>query len=167
MRIFSTAFVAEKNKLEGAGVWTHLVEVYVGVGSVGYFASHTETVTWNSQAYMPVPMRISAEEQSSDGSLPQISIDVSNPAGRVYQMAKQNDLALRPVIVRLVNLNLTNSGDDARVKMKILGTTFAEEIGKFTLGFGFNFDAEGPKRIYNRRDHDCVPIQFRNYAIVG
>ena len=166
MRIFSTEFIAEKNKLDGDGTWTHLVELSVNVNTTAYMVTATHTVTWNSQIYVPVPMRISAEEQSSDGSLPQVIVDVANPVGVVYKAAKDNDLTLRQVMIRLVNLNLTNSGDDARIKMKILGTTFADEVGRFSLGFGFNFDAEGPKRIYNRRDHDCVPIQFRNYAIL-
>ena len=167
MRAFSSAFIAEKNKSEAAGVWTHLVEVQLSVNTTVYFVSHPETVTWNGATYNPMPMRVSAEEQSADGSLPQMTIDVSNPAGQIYRVAKENDLSLKTVIVRAVNLSVTNSGDDARVKMKILGTAFAEESARFTLGFGFNFDAEGPKRVYNRRDHNAVPINFRNYAIVG
>lgn len=167
MRAFSTQFIQEKNKSEAAGVWAHLIELQISVNTTVYFVSHAETSTWNNQIYNPMPMRISAEEQNADGSLPQLSIDVSNPAGAIYKAAKENDLSLKQVIVRLVNLNLTNSGDDARLKMKILGTAFADESARFTLGWGFNFDAEGPKRIYNRRDHGCVPINFRNYAVIG
>ena len=166
MREFSSAFLEAKNRLEGTDVWTHLVEVSISVNTTVYFVSHVETSTWNNQVYIPMPMRISTEENAADGSLPQMTIDVSNPAGAIYKAAKDNDLTLRTVIIRKVNLSLTSSGDDARIKMKIVGTAFAEEVGRFTLGFGFNFDAEGPKRIYNRRDHDCVPIQFRNYAVI-
>lgn len=167
MRAFSTAFIAEKNKLEGAGAWVHLVEITLNANTTAYFVSHAETATWNSQIYLPCPMQISAEEQSADGSLPQMTIDVSNPAGAIYRAAKENDLSLKSVTIRMVNLNLTNSGDDARTKMKILGSAFSDEVARFTLGFAFNFDAEGPKRIYNRRDHPCIPINFRNYAVVG
>lgn len=167
MKLFSTDFIAEKNKLEGAGVWTHLVEVSINVNTTAYFTTHPETSVWNNTTYAPVPMRISAEEQNADGSLPQMTIDISNPAGMVYRAAKENDLSLRPVTIRLVNLNLTSSGDDARIRLKIIGSAFADNIGRFTLGFGFNFDVEGPKRVYNRRNHNCVPISFRNYAIIG
>lgn len=167
MRQFSTAFIAEKNKLEGAGVWTHLAEIQFNANTTVFFASHPETVTWNSNVYMPVPMRISAEEQSADGSLPQVTVDVSNPAGAIYTAAKNNDLTLKTTTLRLVNLNLPSSGDDARVTMKIIGTVFAEEVARFVLGFGFNFEVEGPKRTYNRRDHPSIPIAFRNYAVIG
>jgi hypothetical protein len=167
MREFSSAFIAEKNKRQGGGAWAHLVEVELNVNTTAYFVSNTDTATWNSNVYIPLPMRISAEEQTGDGSLPQMTIDVSNPGGLIYKAAKDNDLSLKQVTIRLVNLNLTSSGDDARVQMKILGTTFAEEIGRFTLGFGFNYDADGPKRVYNRIDHNCIPVAMRQYAIIG
>lgn len=167
MRAFSTEFIQEKNRLEGGNAWAHLVEVTLNANTTAYFVSATETATWNGRAYLPIPMRLSPEEIGVDGSLPQMTIDMSNAMGAVYRAAKENDLSLKTVIVRFVNLGLPNSGDDARLKMKILGAAFTDEVAKFQLGFGFNFDAEGPKRVYNRKEHNCVPIQFRNYAIIG
>jgi hypothetical protein len=116
---------------------------------------------------MPVGMRISAEEQSGDGSLPRMQIDVANPVGSVFKFARENNLVLRDVTIRLINTSLTSSGDDTRVKMQILGSAFVEEQATFTLGFKFNFDAEGPLRVYNRRDHPMIPVNFRNYAILS
>jgi len=129
--------------------------------------THPETLTWNGNTYIVVPMRISAEEQNADGSLPRMQIDVANPQGSVFKFARDNNLVLRDVTVRLINTSLTTSGNDTRVKMQILGSAFADESASFTLGFNFNFDAEGPLRIYNRRDHPMIPINFRNYAILS
>lgn len=167
MRQLSSQYIAEKNKLEGGTPWAHLVELSINVNTTAYLTSHAETLTWNNNIYMPIGMQISAEEQSADGSLPRMQIDVANPVGSVYKIARDNNLVLRDVTIRLINTMLTSSGDDTRVKMQILGSAFAEEIAVFTLGFKFNFDAEGPLRVYNRRDHPSMPINFRHYAILS
>lgn len=167
MRQLSTAFIEAKNKLEGGNPWAQLVELSINANTTAYFTSHPETLTWNSNVYMPIPMRISAEEQRADGSLPRIQIDVANPVGAVFTFVRRNDIVLRDVIIRLINTQLTNSGDDTRIKMQVLGTAFVDEQASFTLGHNFNFDAEGPLRVYNRRDHPMMPINFRSYAILS
>lgn len=167
MRQLSSNYIREKNRLEGGNPWAHLVEVSLNVNTTAYLTSHPETLTWNSNIYMPVPMQISAEEQAADGSLPRMQIDVANPLGSVYKFARENNLILRDTTIRLVNTLLTSSGDDTRVKMQILGAAFVEEVASFTLGFKFTFDAEGPLRVYNRRDHPSMPINFRHYAILS
>lgn len=167
MRQLSSSYIREKNRLEGGTPWAHVVELSLNVNTTVFVTSHPETLTWNSNIYIPVPLRISAEEQSSDGSLPRVQIDVANPAGSVFKYARDNDLVLRDVTIRLINTQLTSSGDDTRCKMQILGTAFVDETASFTLGFNFNFDAEGPLRTYNRRDHPSIPINFRNYAVLA
>lgn len=167
MRQLSSNFIREKNRLGEGSPWAHLVEVSLNVNTTAYLTTHPETLTWNNNTYMPVGMRISAEEQSGDGSLPRMQIDVANPVGSVFKFARENNLVLRDVTIRLINTSLTSSGDDTRVKMQILGSAFVEEQATFTLGFKFNFDAEGPLRVYNRRDHPMIPVNFRNYAILS
>lgn len=167
MRQLSSAYITEKNRLEGKNAWAHLVEVTLNVNTTAYMTTHAETLVWNSRTYAPVPMRIGAEEQSSDGSLPSIRIDVANPGGSAFKFAKENNLVLKDVTIRLINVVLTSSGDDTRCTMQILGSAFVDEAAAFTLGFRFNFDAEGPLRVYNRRDHPMLPANFRNYAVLA
>lgn len=166
MRTFSSSFVSELNRLEGTRAWAHVVEISVSANSTAYFTTSPDTHVWNSNTYRPIPMSIGEEEQSADGSLPRLFVDVSNYAGQAFAFAKDNDLSLRDVTVRLVNLSFPNSGDDARITMQILGAVFYNEAARFNLGFDFNFDAEGPRNTWNRRDHPSIPISFRTYALV-
>ena len=142
------------------------MEIEINANSTAYFCTSPETITWNSRTYAPVPMQISEEEQATDMSLPQLFVDVSNFGGQAFRFAKDNDLALNDVWIRMVNLTLTQSGADARIKLQILGSAFTDEVGRFTLGFGFNFDVDGPRRSYNRRDFPSIPFEFSKYVII-
>ena len=145
----------------------HLVEIEINASSTAFFTSHPDTLTWNNQVYAPVPMRIGEEEIASDMSLPRLYVDVSNYAGQAYQFAKDNDLSLNDVTIRLVNLSLTSSGEDVRVKLQIIGSAFSNDAGRFSLGFGFSFDVDGPRRTFNTRDFPSMPTgDFARYVIV-
>ncbi len=112
-------------------------------------------------------MTIGAEEQNSTGSLPKLVIGVSNFAGQAFRFAKENDLSTNEVTVRLVNTQLLQAGEDARVRMRILGFTFADDQARFDLGLPFDFNSEGPTRTYNRRDFPSIPFRFENYALIN
>ena len=111
-------------------------------------------------------MRIGPEEVRADMSMPRMSIDVSNYGGQAYRFAKDNDLSLNDVTIRLVNLALTTSGNDARTTMQILGAAFEGDAGRFELGLAFTHDMEGPRRTWNRRDHPEIPFTFDRWVIV-
>lgn len=111
-------------------------------------------------------MVIGAVEQQATGQLPSMTVDVWNFQGMAFQFAKDNDLSLNDVVVRLVNLSLTTSGAEDSIRLQILGSAFTDEVGRFTLGHDFNYDAEGPRRTYNRRDFRSIPFNFRQFAIL-
>ena len=116
--------------------------------------------------YIPVPMHIGEISMAGGAELPQLGIDVSNFQGMAFRFAKDNDLALNDVIIRLLNTTLTNSGADDSVKMQILGAVFMNEVGRFILGRNFSYDGMGPRRIYNRTDFPSIPHNFRRFAVV-
>lgn len=164
---FTTDFIVEKNKLESEGKWVHLVEVVINANTTGYFTSYTDTLTYSGTTYAVLPMRISEEEQTTDGSLPSINVDISNLGGTVFDAIKNNDMILNNVTLRLINTNYLTGGDESQINMQILGAAFSEEAARFNLGFGFNVSAEGPIGTYNRRDHPSIPFSFRNFAILS
>ena len=166
MRQFTTSFTVAKNRLEGTRAWAHLVELTVNVNTTAYFTSHPETLTHNGNTYMPVPMAIGEYEQTGGGELPQLSIDVFNYQGMAFRFAKDNDLTLNNVTVRLVNVSLTNSGAEDFVTLNILGSAFTGEVGRFMLGYNFNYDAQGPRRTWNRNQFPSIPYGMRHFAIV-
>lgn len=111
-------------------------------------------------------MIIGPIETQATGQLPTMTVDVWNFQGMAFQFAKDNDLSLNDVTIRVVNLSLVSSGAEDNIKLQILGSAFTEEVGRFTLGHDFNYDAEGPCRIFNRRDFPSIPLSFRSYAIL-
>jgi len=167
MREFSSSFIEQKNQLEGRRVYAQLVEIEVNANSIAYFTSHPDTLTWNTKTYRPIPMRLSADEQTADGTMARLTIEVSNFGGEAFRFAKDNELSLNDVWIRFINTELTTSGNDRRIKLQIMGAAFAEEVGQFTLGPSTSYDAEGPLRVYNRRDHPGIPANFRNYFVIG
>jgi len=166
MRTLTSSYIALKNQLEGETVWAHLLDIEVNPSTTARFTSHPETLTFNGQTYMPVPFTIGVEEQTLGNELPQLMVNVSNFQGMALRFAKDNDLSLRNVTVRLVNTTLTASGDDARTRLQILGSIFANEVATFMLGHNFNFDAEGPIRSFNRRDFPSIPFEQRRFSIL-
>ncbi len=166
MITFTTSFLALKNLMEGRGVWAHLIEIEVNANTTAYFTSHAETITWNNNVYAAVPLQIGVEDQIADGSLPQVTVDVSNVGGAAYRFAKDNDLSLNDVTIRFINTTLTGSGDDKRIRMQIIGAGFTQEVARFTLAQAVTFDSEGPKRTWNRRDHPSIPFNFRQFGVI-
>jgi len=99
--------------------------------------------------------------------MPRLAIDVSNFGGQAYRFAKDNDLSLNNVTIRLVNLALPSSGDDARITLQILGSAFEGDAGRFDLGLAFTHDMEGPRRTYNRRDFPEIPYTFNRWHVIN
>lgn len=164
MRTLTSSFIILKNRTEGERPWAHLVEIEINANTTAFFTSHPETVTWNSQNYMPVPMRIGTEEQGTDGELPRLTVDVSNFQGMAYRFAKDNDLSLNDVVIRRVNVSLTSSGDQDFQRYQILGTVFSNGIGQFMLGPQMNYDSMGPRNTWNRRQHPGIPFNLRKFG---
>ena len=109
---------------------------------------------------------IGEEVLSSDGELPRLTIGVANYKGQAFRFAKDNDLSLNNVTIKLVNVSLTNSGDWDAITMQVLGAVFSNEVGRFTLGWNFNYESTGPRRTWNRRDHPSIPFNWRRFAAI-
>ena len=166
MRELTTAFIAEKNKFETNGAWCILVELEVNANTTAYMTTHPETFTWANRVYRPIPMQIGTETINSDGSLPSLNVDCSNVGGEAFRFAKDNDLSLNDVMLRMVNTTLTTSGADARCKLQITGMFFNEEVARFNLALPINTEISGPKRVYDRSTFKSIPFGYKGYAII-
>jgi hypothetical protein len=164
MRTFTTSYIALLNQLEGQ-TWAFTLDLTVNVNSVAYFTSHPETLSSAGNIYRPVPFVLGSDDQPSGGELPQLIVGVSNYDGQAFAFAKDNDLSLNDVTIRLVNVGfLTDSG--ALTKRQILSSVFDGETAQFTLGYNFNYDVEGPRRTFNRTDFPSIPYNTRQFAFI-
>jgi hypothetical protein len=146
-------------------VWADLIDLVVNPNTTAYFTTHPETFLYNNQTYIPIPMIIGTTEQMAAGELPNMNITVSNFKGLALRFAKDNDLALNDVTIRLVNTSLTTSGQEDLIRLQILGAVFADEGASFLLGYNFNYDAEGPRLTFNRRDFPSIPFNASKFFI--
>lgn len=142
------------------------MELVVNTNTTAFLCSAPDTISYNGQTYMPFPMFIGAEEQTADGQLPRMFVDVWNVGGEVLRFAKDNDLSLNDCTIRLINTTLTSSGQDDRITLQVLGAAFVDEVGRFSLGYRFSYESEGPSAVWNRRDHPSIPFSARNYALI-
>ena len=110
-----------------------------------------------------MPFVVGEEEQSGEGQLAQMTVGVSNFQGMALRFAKDNDLSLNDVTIRLINTTLTVSGQDDNVKLQILSAVYTNEVAKFELGFNFNYDVDGPRQTWNRRDFPSIPFNVGKF----
>ncbi len=129
--------------------------------------THPETLTHNGTVYFPIPAVIGTMEQINTGELPKLTVSVANYQGMAFKWARDNDLSLNDVVIKFVNISLTNSGDWDSVKMQIVGSIFTEETAQFNLGWNINYDSMGPRRIWNRRDFPGIPFNWRSFAVIN
>jgi len=164
MKTFSSSFIALKNAMEDT-TWCHLVDLTVNANTTARFTNLPDTLSYAGQIYASVPFLVGVSEQSGDGSLPQMTVDVSNFQGMALRFAKDNDLALNDVTIRLVNPSLTTSGQEDLIRMQVKNVIFADEVARFNLGFSFDMDQEGPRRTYNRRDFPSIPHNASKFFV--
>jgi phage-related protein len=164
LRTFTTSFIAQKNSLDGRLCWLHLIDLSL-VSSTARFTSHPETISYAGNTYAPLPLVLSAEEQASDGSLPRQIFTTANFGGLAYQFANDVDLTGKSVTLRLINTE-SGSGDEVKMVYVVQSAIFGDEFAQFQLGYSFDFDAEGPRRTYNRRDFPGIPFNHKAYAII-
>jgi len=166
MKTFTSSFiwVALKNSLEDT-TWCHCIDLTINVNTTAHFTNLPDTLSFAGQVYAPVPFLVGQSEQTADGQLPTLSVDVANFQGMALRFAKDNDLSLNDVTVRLVNPVLTSSGQEDFVKMQVQTVVFTDEVARFNLGFSFTYDAEGPRRTYNRRDFPSMPFNASKFLV--
>ena len=164
IKTFTSSYLALKNSLEGTRAWAHLIELQINTNTTAYMTTHPETLTHNSQVYFPIPAMIGEDSQNIEGELPRLTISVANYQGIAFKAARDNDLSLNNCVLKFVNVSLTNSGDWDAVNMQILGAEFSGEVANFMLGWNFNYDALGPRRIWNRRDFPSIPFNWRRFS---
>jgi hypothetical protein len=164
VRSLTSSLIAAKNVADGRTAWGHLIDIFLP-NSVARFTSFVETMTYAGNVYMPVPLKVSDEEQASDGSLPQMGVTVANLGGLAYKFATEQDLTGRNVTIRVINTE-SSSGDETKITLQVKGALFADDYGTFELGFPFSLEAEGPTRTYSRRAFPGLPFQHTNYFII-
>jgi phage-related protein len=70
--------IQEKNKLNATSVWIKLLEVVIPDGDTLYLCDTNDNIVWNGNTYLPFPFTLPELHESSDGSVKEVSMTLSN-----------------------------------------------------------------------------------------
>ena len=169
----------KKNQLLSgdAWVWLYEVEVPTSPPTAYRFCSVSEVVNWQSNNYYPFPVTHTPIQQTEDGSLPRLQVQVSNITREVMATLEAHDgLIDQPARVVLVNaLALSTGVPMVEARFRVQSCNATSEAVVFDLAdqdmYTSRFPRQRMSRLYCRhqyRSAGCgyaVPPSSANYLV--
>lgn len=115
----TSAVLAEITQMVSTGPWLVLYDVHLNSTSVAYLVGNPEPITFpasGGRLYQPFPITFNGIEVDSEGTLPTMSVTVSNVTREIQVYLNNMDVVDRDVIVRFVHSDHLSSEDDAIVQ---------------------------------------------------
>lgn len=153
----SLSYLLAKNRLDSASPWIVLYEIATGTG-VLRITNHPVDVAYNGEVYLAFPVIHEVIAQNQEGTIPQVTVHVSNVTRDVQGILEADDgLRGKQVTIRMVNLDNLAAGDIAQtfVVDSVLATA---QVASFVLSkavpaFGVKF----PGRVVTRDLFPTLP----------
>lgn len=144
---------AEKNKLSTDSVFLILLEIQLA--SVVRLVYNNEDITWKGNTWQAFPMKLGEASEESNGSDPNISVQVDNVAqGMTYYVEESGGAVGTPVILRVVNSeNLPNGEADLEEYYVVTECEVNEQWVTFTLGNEYSARTRRP--MYRYMKNSC------------
>ena len=149
---------AEKNKLSTDSVFLIMLEIQLP--SVVRLVYNNEDVTWKGNVWQSFPMKLGEANEESNGSDPNLSVQVDNVAqGMTYYVEDANGAVGTPVILRVVNSeNLPNGEADLEEYYVVTECKVNEQWVTFTLGNEYSARTRRP--LYRYMKNNC-PFAYK------
>ena len=134
---------AEKNKLSTDSCFLILLEIRLQ--NTVYICYNNEDVTWKGQLYQAFPFKIGEVSEDSDGSDPNVQLQVSNVAqGMQWYVEESGGGVGTEVILRVVNSMNMNGDADLEEYFTVLDCKIDEQWISFTLGNAYSARTRRP-----------------------
>lgn len=133
-REISQNFATRKNELHSDYAWLELWDVQLNDTEAIYIVNHSTSVTFNSKTYQPFPIGRLERSEDSEGTIPELSITVTNVDRVITEYLEAGDLLNRTVNMWLVNSNHLSTSHALFYTYKIQNATMNEESVTFILG---------------------------------
>ena len=148
---------AEKNKLSTGSAMLVLLEIRLQ--NTVYICYNNEDITWQGQLYQAFPFKIGEASEESDGSDPNVQLQVSNASqGLQWYVEDSNGGIGTEVILRVVNsLNLNGAADLEEI-YTVLDCKVDEQWVTFTLGNDYSARTRRPLDRYMK--NNC-PFKYK------
>jgi len=148
---------AEKNKLSTDSALLVLLEIRLT--NTVYICYNNEDITWNGQLYQAFPFRIGETSEESDGSDPNIQLQVSNASqGLQWYVEESNGGLGTEVYLRVVNSKNLNGAADLEEVYTVIDCKVNEEWVTFTLGNDYSARTRRPLDRYMK--NNC-PFKYK------
>lgn len=142
---------AEKNKLSTDSAMLVLLEIRLQ--SVVYICYNNEDVTWQGQLYQAFPFKIGETSEDSDGSDPNVQLQVSNASqGLQWYVEDSGGGVGTEVILRVVNSKNLNGAADLEESYTVLDCKVDDQWVTFTLGNDYSARTRRPLDRYMKNN---------------
>ena len=136
----SIAAKLEKNKLESDGAYLILLEIAIAnTDIIMYLVRNTDDIDWNGKHWQAFPFTLGDIKQTSDGEIPELTLQVSNVNRIVQSYVEQaNGGGNSSVVLRVINSNLLEESEPLLEEyFTATKTSCKEDYVSFTLGMGY------------------------------
>lgn len=142
---------AEKNKLSTDSAMLVLLEVRLR--NTVYICYNNEDITWRGQLYQAFPFKLGETSEESDGSDPNVQLQVSNASqGLQWYVEDSGGGVGTEVILRVVNSKNLNGAADLEETYTVLDCKVDEQWVTFTLGNDYSARTRRPLDRYMKNN---------------
>lgn len=151
MLSISAVSKAEKNKLSTDSAMLVLLEIKLQ--NTVYICYNNEDITWKGQLYQAFPFKIGDTSEDSDGSDPNVQLQVSNVSqGLQWYVEDSGGGVGTEVILRVVNSKNLNGNADLEEFYTVLDCKVDEQWVTFTLGNDYSARTRRPLDRYMKNN---------------
>ena len=142
---------AEKNKLSTDSAMLVLLEVRLR--NTVYICYNNEDVTWQGQLYQAFPFKLGETSEESDGSDPNVQLQISNASQGLQWYVEDSDGGVgTEVVLRVVNSKNLNGAADLEETYTVLDCKVDEQWVTFTLGNDYSARTRRPLDRYMKNN---------------
>ncbi len=133
------------------GKWLWICKFTVASHPTQRYARNTEDVTYNAEVYEKMPMEVGGQAKSGEGSIPEVTLQVSALNEAMYQIITATQGAVgSDVALTKVNTEATSSSIPAlEADYELLASQVDDEWITFTLGVPNPMNQRYPLRDYS------------------
>lgn len=133
--------IIEKNKLSTDSVWVKLLDVVIPDSDTLYLCDTNDNIEWNGNTYLPFPFSLPEIQESSDGSVKEVSMTLSNVRRAIGSYIQDFDYYRKnggteniTITLRIVNTEALNNLTPLSWDFKVLSFTLSANDVTLTIG---------------------------------
>ena len=169
MKNFSSGFIDRLNAQESGGVFLKAAILTETTSPLvkKYFVDFERTITFDGNAYTPLPMRWEGSDMGAGMALPTVNVTVPNIGGEVINYLEGTDLLGNEVVLQIFHLDLLGTPTDVDKQTLYVMTIQGNlETAVFRLGLNMALGEMLPRHVITRKEFPGVPDDIRWASIL-